>query len=87
MKYPALPTASSDVALLDIATGHFSRLEFASPDIALPFVKEVARLAHGTVECAKKATRPPGSLGPDSSTFSVAQAFENTVWPKPLFNI
>ncbi|CAI7606784.1 unnamed protein product [Penicillium viridicatum] len=78
LKYPALPTASSDVALLDIATGHFSRLELASPDIALPFVREIARLARTTVECVRKAAPSPGSmLGPDISASSIVPSFDN----------
>ncbi|KAJ5783771.1 fungal specific transcription protein [Penicillium psychrosexuale] len=76
LKYPALPTAPSDLALLDIATGHFARLEFASPDIALPFVREIARLARATIEFTKNTTQSPGSLGQDL-TLAAPQTFEN----------
>ncbi|KAF7941637.1 uncharacterized protein EAE97_006474 [Botrytis byssoidea] len=74
LKYPALPTTSSDVALLDICTGHFSRLELASPDTALPFIREIARLARSTVESVKNSAASPGSLlGADVMAPSVAQ--------------
>ncbi|KAF7950020.1 hypothetical protein EAE96_007323 [Botrytis aclada] len=74
LKYPALPTASSDMGLLDICTGHFSRLELASPDTALPFIREIARLARSIVESVKNSAASPGSLlGPDFLAPSVAQ--------------
>lgn len=79
LKYPALPTATSDVALLDIATGHFSRLELASPDMALPFVREIARLARTTVGCVKQTAASPESvLEPDLSAPSILPSFDNT---------
>ncbi|PQE06909.1 Fungal specific transcription factor domain-containing protein [Rutstroemia sp. NJR-2017a BBW] len=62
LKYPALPTASSDVALLDISAGHFGRLELASPETALPFVREIAKLARTTVERVKRSVKFPVSL-------------------------
>jgi hypothetical protein len=62
------------VALLDIAAGHFGRLELASPEIALPFVREIAMLARTTVERIKKPVKFPVSLGTDLSTPSVAQS-------------
>ncbi|KAM3154891.1 hypothetical protein ABEW05_004608 [Botrytis cinerea] len=75
LKYPSLPTASSDVALLDICTGHFSRLELASPNTALPFVREIARLARSTVESIKdSATSPSSLLRTNISAPSVAQS-------------
>ncbi|TGO36848.1 hypothetical protein BHYA_0113g00210 [Botrytis hyacinthi] len=74
LKYPALPTASSDVTLLDICTGHFSRLELAAPDTALPFVREIAKLARSTVESVRNSAASPGSLlGADVLAPSVAQ--------------
>ncbi|CAI7612375.1 unnamed protein product [Penicillium glandicola] len=83
LKYPALPTASSDVALLDIATGHFSRLELASPDVALPFVREITRLARATVERVKKTAPSLGSvLGPDLPESSITPNFQNTTPPR-----
>ena len=49
VKYPNLSTAQSDVALMDIATGHFGRLEFASTDLAYPFTREITRIAREMV--------------------------------------
>lgn len=45
LKYPTLPTTHSDIALMDVAVGYFGRLEFASSDLAFPFIREVASLA------------------------------------------
>jgi hypothetical protein len=53
---------SSDLALLDLCTGHFSRLGLASPDIALSLVREIAALARTTVEFLKKSVACAGSL-------------------------
>lgn len=45
LKYPSLPTMQSDISLIDVAVGHFARLEFASSELSFPFTKEIARLA------------------------------------------
>jgi hypothetical protein len=49
LKYPTLPTTHSDIALMDVAVGHFGRLEFASSDLAFPFTRDVASLARDLV--------------------------------------
>ncbi|TGO62275.1 hypothetical protein BOTNAR_0116g00120 [Botryotinia narcissicola] len=49
-------------------------LELASPDTALPFVREIARLARSTVESVKNSAASTGSLlGADVMAPSVAQ--------------
>jgi hypothetical protein len=65
LKYPTLPTANSDIALIDVAVGHFGRLEFASSDLAFPFTRDVASLARDLVRKTREgfpsgdATSPP----------------------------
>jgi hypothetical protein len=51
---PTSTTAQSDVALLDVAAGHFGHLEFmTSNELAFPFTREVAAMARATVRMAK----------------------------------
>jgi hypothetical protein len=54
LKYPTLPTADSDIALMHIAVGHFGRLEFASADQAFPFARDVTSLASVMVRKARE---------------------------------
>jgi len=66
LQHPELPSAQSDLALMDIGAAHFARLEFATDaEISMAFVKEIAALARTAVRRAK--TLPPrsidGSLG------------------------
>lgn len=54
LKFPALPSAQSDVALLDVITGHFGHMDFVtSSELRFPFAREAAALAHATVRRAK----------------------------------
>ena len=54
LKFPALPSAQSDVALLDVITGHFGHMEFVtSSELRFSFAREAAALAHTTVRKAK----------------------------------
>lgn len=63
---PTSTAAQSDVALLDIAAGHFGNMEFmTSNELAFPFTREVAAMARTTVKTAKE--RPAtGSTASDS---------------------
>ena len=55
LKNPTLPSAQSDVALLDMVAGHFAHMEFVtSSELAFPFTREVAALARSTVKKAKE---------------------------------
>ncbi len=55
LKTPTLPSAQSDVALLDMVAGHFAHMEFVtSSELAFPFTREVAILARSTVKKAKE---------------------------------
>ena len=54
LKFPALPSAQSDAALLDVITGHFGHMEFVtSSELRFSFAREAAALAHATVRKAK----------------------------------
>lgn len=53
LKDPSRPSAPADVALLDVAAGHFSHLEYlTSSEPGFPFPREIARLARTTLERA-----------------------------------
>lgn len=55
LKSPASAISQSDVALMDIATGHFAHMEFiTSSELAFPFTREVADLARQTVKRARE---------------------------------
>lgn len=58
---PNSPAAQSDVALLDIAAGHFGHMEFmTSNELAFPFTREVAAMARATVKAAKERASSDG---------------------------
>lgn len=62
---PSSGAAQSDVALLDLAAGHFGHLEFmTSNELAFPFTREIAAIARATVKTARD--RP--SAGPSSES-------------------
>lgn len=55
LQRPLDSSVHKDLTLLDIATSHFARLEYASDSqISFEFVKEVAVLARDTVTRAKE---------------------------------
>ena len=54
LKYPSLPTTQSDIALIEVAAGHFSRLEYASADLARPFAREITHLARAVATAAEE---------------------------------
>ncbi|CZR53549.1 uncharacterized protein PAC_03428 [Phialocephala subalpina] len=50
LRYPTLSSVQMDLALIDIATGHFARVGYTSShSISFPFARELARLAHEAV--------------------------------------
>lgn len=54
LNYPTLPSAQADVALLDVAAGHFSHMEYlTSSERGLPFTREIASLARKVVQEGK----------------------------------
>ncbi|KAH6955744.1 fungal-specific transcription factor domain-containing protein [Ilyonectria sp. MPI-CAGE-AT-0026] len=58
LQYPLLPTAESDIALLDQAAGYFSFLEYTMPELAFPFTRDVASLARISASRAAKERVP-----------------------------
>ena len=61
LKYPSLPSAAADVALLDMVVGHFGHLEdVTNSDLAYPFAREVSAIAHKVVSNSQPHA---GSLG------------------------
>jgi hypothetical protein len=57
LKNPLLPTVQSDIALMDMAAGHFARLEFASfGQLSFSFAREISSLARLAVRKATKST-------------------------------
>lgn len=55
LKHPTLPSTQSDIALLDVATGHFGHMEdVTSSELAFPFTREAAALARQTVKKEKE---------------------------------
>lgn len=54
LKYPGLPSAPSDVALMDIVAGHFGRVEYLTAShLAFPFIREITSLANKMVKKAR----------------------------------
>ena len=59
LKYPASPSATGDVSMLDVAVGHFGLLEVTTnSELSYPFAREVARIAYQTVK-----SRTAGGVG------------------------
>ena len=55
LKSPASAISQSDVALMDVAAGHFAHMEFiTSSELAFPFTREAADLARQTVKRARQ---------------------------------
>ncbi|RDW90935.1 hypothetical protein BP5796_02100 [Coleophoma crateriformis] len=50
LRHPLKEGIRADVALLDIAAGYFSRLEFPAPQMSTPFTKDIARLARQVID-------------------------------------
>ncbi|KAK5051556.1 hypothetical protein LTR84_003208 [Exophiala bonariae] len=77
LKQPSLASASSDVAILDIAVGHFGHLEIlSSSELSYPFAREVAGLAHMTVKRHKKANADPAILSTPTPESPQAPQFD-----------
>ena len=56
LKDPLASTARADIALLDVAVGHFGNVETATDsEISFTFVREVASIAYRVVREAEKA--------------------------------
>lgn len=91
LKYPTLPSAVSDVAVLDIAVGHFGHLEVVTAaELSYPFPREIAALAYKTMRDAKlwcsgfNANRPITQAGRTCETDMPNMNFSNEV--RPILN-
>lgn len=81
---PTSPSAQSDVALLDIAAGHFSHMEYlTSLELGAPISRKVAQLAREAVNKSKRQTVSRTTSAPtlanaelDSSTAFMPQVSE-----------
>ena len=86
---PSSQAAQSDVALLDIAAGHFGHLEFmTSNELAFPFTREVAAMARATVKKAKERPATEGAASDNSWTELARPNSEswNDVSHRPFFS-
>ncbi|KAF2186192.1 hypothetical protein K469DRAFT_687197 [Zopfia rhizophila CBS 207.26] len=55
LKYPTLPSTTSDLALMDIVAGHFAYLEYySSSQLSFPFIGEITGIARATVKKARE---------------------------------
>jgi hypothetical protein len=69
LKIPTLETVGSDLALLDLAAGHFAKVHFlTSSQVSFTFAREVVSLANRTVRIATMAA-PRGTTN-RSTTYS-----------------
>lgn len=69
LKIPTLETVGSDLALLDLAAGHFAKVHFlTSSQVSFTFAREIVTLANRTVRIATMAA-PRGTTN-RSSTYS-----------------
>ncbi|KIW98761.1 uncharacterized protein Z519_00424 [Cladophialophora bantiana CBS 173.52] len=93
LKFPSLPSARSDVALLDVAAGYFGHIEFiTAEELSFPFARDVASVARQTVNKASKTDVPAITSAEDgfslatdadipfSHIFSASQDFNLDDW-------
>ena len=65
LKFPSLPSARSDVALMDVIVGHFGHMEVITfSEISFPFVREVASLAYNMVKKTEDRTAASNTEAP-----------------------
>lgn len=56
LKHPAAPSVLSDIALLDVMSGHFARMDFASSgQLSFSIARDLSTLARTTVKRAQQA--------------------------------
>ena len=59
LKFPTLTSTRSDIALLEMASGYFSHMEFVTAsELNFPFARDVAALARQTVKKASQNELP-----------------------------
>lgn len=73
---PELPTAQSDMTLLDIGAAHFSRVEFVT-EASFPFARDMASLARNFVPRARSSTVSTAT-GKNSVCYDLPGQFSDT---------
>jgi hypothetical protein len=87
LQHPTLATTDSDINLMYTAAGHYSYLEFLSPDQKFPFVRELANVARKVASEAKVNLRSKLMStinSPGLSTTSGLQSLGEPVGTGPL---
>lgn len=70
IRYPGLPTVQSDLALLDVAAGHFGQMEFVTDSkVRFGFARDIAALARRVVE-----EHSGGAVSSETATAAAAAA-------------
>ena len=73
LKHPSDPSARTDIALLDIAVGHFGHLEvITESELSYPFAREIATIAYRTVKKYQERLNIPKR--PDTPSEAVSTA-------------
>jgi hypothetical protein len=70
LKYLTLLTTHSDIALMDVAVGHFGRLEFASSDLSFTFIREITSLARDQVRKTREGFLSGDATSPASDSLT-----------------
>lgn len=82
LKEPTASTAPGDVALMDIAAGHFARIELAtSMELDLAFVREMVKAARDKVKEGSQLARATdaASTGSDFQEASMSSADDDVM--------
>lgn len=94
LKFPGHPSTQSDVALLDVITGHFGHMGFVtSSELRFGFAREAAALAHATVRRARQSPTPlPALINSnlseiDMDAFRESEQFEANDFDMETWNI
>ena len=71
LKNPSSPGARADIALLDVAVGHFGDMEIVTEsEMSFPFVREVASIAYGVVRKAEEGVTTAPLIINETSTLA-----------------
>lgn len=90
LKYPNLSTTQSDIALLDVGTGHFGQVHHStSGHVCFHFPREVSVLANkATKQAAARITNNNSSTAVDEALAAVSgDADESTVSIAPATSL
>lgn len=77
LKIPTLETVGSDLALLDLAAGHFAKVHFlTSSQVSFTFAREIVGLANKAVRMATmvapSSTTRPSTFSPDPFSINMS---------------